>query len=152
LEFAEPPTREQLEERAASANQYERRHAELLLNELKETGEIRTTYPYLVQVAQFGSDLTVVALAGEVVVDYSLRLKAELAGPPVWVAAYSNDVFGYVPSLRVLQEGGYEAVGATLYYGLPGPFAPSVEKLIVDKVHELVRKVRASKSDEGESN
>jgi len=152
LEFAEPPTRRQLEERAASANQYERRHAELLLNELKETGEIRTTYPYLVQVAQFGSDLTVVALAGEVVVDYSLRLKAELAGPPVWVAAYSNDVFGYVPSLRVLQEGGYEAVGATLYYGLPGPFAPSVEKLIVDKVHELARNVRASKSDGGESN
>jgi len=126
-----------------STNKYERRHAEALLKELEQTGKIRTTYPYLEQVVQFGNDLTIVALAGEAVVDYSLRLKAELAGPPVWVAAYCNDVFGYVPSLRVLQEGGYEGGGAMRYTPLPGPFAPSVEKRVVDKVHELVNKVRA---------
>jgi neutral ceramidase len=147
LPFAEPPTRAQLEERVKSDNQYDRRHAELLLKQLEESGEIRRTYPYLVHVAQFGNDLTMVALAGEVVVDYSLRLKAELAGPPVWVAGYSNDVFGYVPTRRILEEGGYEPVVSTVYYGLPGPFAPSVEKLIVDKVHELVNKVRGSKGD-----
>jgi neutral ceramidase len=147
LEFAEPPSREQLEEQLKSQNKYERRHAEALLDELEQTGKIRTTYPYLVQVVQFGDDLTMVALAGEVVVDYSLRLKAELAGPAIWVAAYCNDVFGYVPSLRVLQEGGYEAGGAMLYTPLPGPFAPSVEKIIVDKVHELVKKVRTPKSN-----
>jgi hypothetical protein len=87
-----------------------------------------------------------IALAGEVVVDYSLRLKAELPGSPVWVAGYSNDVFGYLPSVRILQEGGYEGGGAMLYTQLPGPFAPSVEKRVVDKVHELVKKVRASKA------
>jgi len=144
LEFAEPPSRQQLEEQAKSENKYERRHAEALLKELKEQGRIRSTYPYLVQVIEFGDDLTMIALAGEVVVDYSLRLKAELAGRPVWVAAYCNDVFGYVPSLRVLQEGGYEGGGAMLYTPLPGPFAPSVEKLVLDKVRELVGKVRAS--------
>jgi hypothetical protein len=142
LEFAEPPSREQLEQETKSSNKYERRHAEVLLKELEQTGKIRTTYPYLVQVAQFGDDLTMVALAGEVVVDYSLRLKAELPGPPLWVAAYCNDVFGYVPSVRVLQEGGYEAGDAMRYTTLPGPFAPSVEKRIIDKVHELVDKVR----------
>jgi len=142
LEFAEPPSREQLEQEAKSTNKYERRHAEVLLKELEQTGEIRTTYPYLVQVVQFGDDLTMVALAGEVVVDYSLRLKAELPGPPLWVAAYCNDVFGYVPSVRVLQEGGYEAGDAMRYTTLPGPFAPSVEKRIIDKVRELVDKVR----------
>jgi len=139
LELAEPPNREQLSQQAQSADKYERRHAEDMLRELKEKGRICTTYPYLVQVAQFGDDLTVIGLAGEVVVDYSLRLKAELAGPPVWVAGYCNDVFGYVPSERVLQEGGYEARGAILYYGTTAtPFAPSVENLIVRKVHELV--------------
>jgi hypothetical protein len=104
-----------------------------------------------------------VGLAGEVVVDYSLRLKRELAasrgeailalssparkggtpspqGPAVWVAGYCNEVFGYVPSQSVLQEGGYEARDSILYYDITvTPFAPSVEKLIVDKVHELVR-------------
>lgn len=144
LEFAEPPTREQLDERAKSSNPYERRHAETLLKELDETGQIHKTYPYLVHVAQYGDDLTMVALAGEVVVGYSLRLKAELPGPPVWVAGYSNDVFGYVPTERILEEGGYEAVVSAMYYGLPAPFAMSVEKLIVDKVHELVNKVQTA--------
>jgi neutral ceramidase len=143
LDFAEPPSRQQLQQQTESDDKYERRHARVLLEELEQTGRIRTTYPYLVQVVQFGNGLTMVALAGEVVVDYSLRLKAELAGPPLWVAGYSNDVFGYVPSLRVLQEGGYEGGGAMRYTNLPGPFAPSTEKRIVDKVHKLVNKVRA---------
>ncbi len=146
LDFAKPPGREQLQQQAQSEDKYERRHAEVLLQELEQTGKIRTTYPYLVQVVQFGDDLTMVALAGEVVVDYSLRLKAELTGAPVWVAAYCNDVFGYVPSVRILREGGYEGGGAMRYTDLPGPFAPSIEQRIVDKVHKSVRKVRTPKS------
>ncbi|MBE0534360.1 MAG: neutral/alkaline non-lysosomal ceramidase N-terminal domain-containing protein [Phycisphaerae bacterium] len=145
LEFAEPPSRALLEEQLKSSNKYARGHAQVLLDELEQAGRIGTTYPYLVQVIEFGEDLTMIALAGEVVVDYSLRLKAELTGRPVWVAGYCNDVFGYLPSVRVLQEGGYEAGDAMLYTPLPGPFAPSVEKLVVDKVHELVRRVRVPK-------
>jgi hypothetical protein len=86
-----------------------------------------------------------VALSGEVVVDYSLRLKQELKGnAAVWVAGYSNDVFGYVPSLRILKEGGYEGGGAMQFTTLPGPFAESVETRIVDKVHQLVKKTESS--------
>ena len=147
LDFAEPPGREQLEKEAKSDNKYVRRHAEALLEQMKQKGGIRTTYPYPIQVIQFGDDLTMIAMAGEVVVDYSLRLKAELPGPPLWVAGYSNDVFGYLPSVRILKEGGYEGGGAMLYTQLPGPFAPSVEKCVMDKVHELVKKVRAPKSN-----
>ncbi|MFV1968478.1 MAG: neutral/alkaline non-lysosomal ceramidase N-terminal domain-containing protein [Pirellulaceae bacterium] len=148
LEFTDPPNREQLEEEAQSKNKWERRHAEVLLKELEEAEEIRTTYPIPVQVVRFGKDLILVALPGEVVVDYSLRLKSEIAGPAVWVAGYSNDVFGYLPSRRVLEEGGYEGGGAMRYTSLPGPFAPSVEKLVVDKVHELARKTDVPKSTE----
>ncbi len=146
LDFAEPPGRKQLQEQAKSNDKYDRRHAEVLLEELERTGEIRKTYPYLVQVVRFGDDLTLVAMAGEVVIDYALRLKAEIADSSVWVAGYSNDVFGYVPSLRVLQEGGYEAGGAMRYTDLPGPFAPSIEERIIDKVHEMVDKTRTSAS------
>jgi len=139
LRFAKVPTRQELEQQAKSTDKYERRHAQVLLEELEQNGAIRTTYPYLVQVVRFGDDLTMVALAGEVVVDYSLRLKSELPGRAVWVAGYSNDVFGYIPSARVLREGGYEAGDAMRYTDLPGPFAPSVEELIVAKVHELAQ-------------
>jgi len=147
LEFDKPPSREQLKQQANSAKGIQRRRAEILLKELEQTGSLRTTWPYLVHVAQFGSDLTLAALGWEVVVDYSLRLKAELAGPPVWVAAYSNEVYNYVPSLRVLKEGGYEAGGSLLgYTTAPARFAPSVEELIVGKVHELVKKARTPAS------
>ncbi|MEN6335290.1 MAG: neutral/alkaline non-lysosomal ceramidase N-terminal domain-containing protein [Phycisphaerales bacterium] len=139
LELAQPNL-EELKQQAASGDKYAKRHAELVLQELEKSGRIDTTYPYLVQVARFGDDLTMIGLAGEVVVDYSLRLKRELTDTPVWVAGYTNEVFGYIPSERVLREGGYEAKGAILYYGtMPTPFTPSVESLIVEKVHELVK-------------
>jgi len=147
LEFTDPPGRAALELQTKSGNIYEQRHAEALLRQLNETGEIRQTYPYLVQAINFGDDLLMIALAGEVVVDFSLRFKLELRGAPVWVAGYSNDVFGYVPSLRVLQEGGYEGGGAMRYTTLPGPFAPSVERLIVESVHRLADDVRATASE-----
>ena len=142
LDFAEPPSRTTLQKQAKSSNKYERMHAEYLLQQLEHEGEITSTYPYLVQVVRFGDDLMIVALAGEVVVDYSLRLKRELTDAPLWVAGYSNDVFGYVPSLRVLQEGGYEGGGAMRYTPLPGPFAPSVEERVIKTVHKLVEAVR----------
>lgn len=147
LEFAEPPSREALEQQAKSKDKYDRAHAEFLLQELDRNGAITTTYPYPVQMIRFGDTVTMVALAGEVVVDYSLRFKRELAGPAVWVAGYSNDVFGYVPSLRVLKEGGYEGGGAMRYTPLPGPFAPSVEQRIVKAVHKLARETEISKQN-----
>jgi len=139
LDFAAVPTRAELVEAAKKSNVYEKRHASLLLDELAKCGRLRSSYPYPVQVIRFGGDLVLVALGGEVVVDYSLRLKRELAGPAVWVAGYSNDVFAYIPSARVLKEGGYEATGAVLYSSLPSAFAPTLEERIIGKVHELLR-------------
>jgi len=146
LELEPPASVEELKQQTQSKDKYQKRYAEEMLREIEGPGRRSNTYPYLVQVVQFGKDLTLIALAGEVLVDYSLRLKKELPDSPVWVAGYSNDVFGYVPSARVLQEGGYEARGAVLYYGTTmTPFAPSVEESIVSKVHELVSQVRTEK-------
>ncbi len=143
LQFAEPPSREQLEKEAQSSNVWEQRHAQLLLKELEDSGKIRTTYSAPIQVARFGSELILAAISGETVVDYSLRLKKEMAGPAVWVAGYSNDVFAYLPSLRILEEGGYEGGEAMRYSSLPGPFAPTVERIVVEKVKELAAKTAA---------
>ena len=59
--------------------------------------------------------------------------------PPgsAWIAGYSNDVMAYIPSLRVLKEGGYEGGGAMVYYGLPSPWGPEVEERIVSEVRRL---------------
>jgi hypothetical protein len=145
LQLVPPAGRDQLFKLKESEDKYDRRRAEILLEELEKTGKIKSTYSYPIQVVQFGGDLTMVALAGEVVVDYALRLKKEFPGQPLWVAGYSNDVFGYVPSVRVLKEGGYEGGGAMRFTRLPGPFAPSVEERIVSTVHRLVQQVRGTK-------
>ncbi len=111
------------------------------LRDALRRGESPAPYPYPVQVVHFGTDLVLVALAGEVVVDYSLRLKRELAGPAaVWVAGYCNDVFGYLGSRRVITEGGYEGGGAnTRILNHPGNFSPEVEDLVIGQVHALRR-------------
>jgi hypothetical protein len=136
LPFAAVPTREQLTKDAASSDRYVAGRAKLLLSQLDRDGKLPAAYPYPVQVWRLGDGLQLVLLGGEVVVDYSLRLKREL-GPTTWVAAYSNDVMAYIPSRRVLTEGGYEGGGAMVYYGLPSPWAPEVEEKIVGEVRRL---------------
>jgi hypothetical protein len=33
-----------------------------------------------------------------------------------------------------------------VYYGQPGPFAPTIEETIIGKVHDLIRQVRSETS------
>jgi hypothetical protein len=95
--------------------------------------------PYPVQVWRFGGGLAMVFLGGEVVADYALRLRRELGPDRVWINAYANGVPCYIPSSRVLAEGGYEAERAMDFYGLPTRLAGDVEERIVATVHELLR-------------
>ena len=117
---------------------YLERHAAAMKQLIDRNGRLPAAQRDPVQVWQFGSSFTLVALGGEVVVDYALRLAREYPKRRMWVAGYSNDVFGYVPSRRVLREGGYEGGDAMIYYARPGPFTEQVEELIVGKVHQLI--------------
>ncbi len=141
------PSREQLLGDALSKNKALKARAERLLKTLDNGGKLEDNYPhYPVQVWRLGESVVWIALGGEVVVDYALRLKRELAAPSegggpggLWVTAYANDVMAYIPSKRVLLEGGYEADSSMIYYGLPTKWAPEIEEKIVGKVHELRR-------------
>jgi hypothetical protein len=98
-----------------------------------------TAYP--VQAIRFGKTLTLLALSGEVVVDYALRAEREYTGEPLIVAAYSNSVMCYIPSERMLSEGGYEVVDNMVYYGQPGPFAAGVEEGVFAAVRRVMKAV-----------
>ena len=106
-----------------------------------DSGHAVRQVAYPVQAVRFGRDLTLLALGGEVVVDYDLRAKREYPGEPLIVAGYSNAVMGYIPSERILREGGYEAVDNLIYYGQPGPFASGVEARVFDAIHQAMKKV-----------
>ena len=119
-----------------------RKRAENYLKLLEGGGKIPKQYPaYPVQVWKLGDQVVWVALGGEVVVDYARRLKKELAGDhAVWITGYANDVMAYIPSDRVLKEGGYEADSSMIYYGMPTKWAPGLEDKIVAAVHKLAKK------------
>ena len=142
LPYDKLPTREELEAEAKTGGRYEKNRAERFLAQLDRGEPLSPTYPYPLQVIQFGEQLTAVVMGGEVVVDYSLRLKRELGEDKTWVVAYANDVMAYIPSLRVLREGGYEGATSMAVYGLPALWSPTVEETLVEAIHELVTDVR----------
>jgi len=143
IAYSPLPSRADFEQRLTGKDKASAEHARRMLARLDREGAFPATYPFPIQVARFGAGLTLIALGGETVVDYALRLKRELAGPaPVWVAGYSNDVMGYIPSRRVREEGGYEGGDAMRYSAIhPGPWAPELEEKIVARVHELHRQL-----------
>ncbi|MBM3787078.1 MAG: hypothetical protein FJW30_22200 [Acidobacteria bacterium] len=139
LVFA-PHTRAQFEAELKDSSWYKQRRAEAMLRAYDARRPV-TAIAYPVQAVRFGNTVTVVALGGEVVVDYDLRIKKEFAGEDTIVAGYSNDVMGYVASKRVLLEGGYEAVDSHIYYGNPGPFTEEVEETVLSAVKRVMKKV-----------
>jgi hypothetical protein len=140
LPYAPPPSRAEFEARLNAKDQVAAAHARRMLDQIAKAGALPTSYPYPVQVVQLGRELKLITLGGEVVVDYSLRLKREYGGPAaVWVVGYSNDIMAYIPSDRVLREGGYEAGEQMRGTNHPGPWASGIEERIVGKVAELAR-------------
>ncbi len=143
--LAEVPTVEALEKTAAEdPDGYEGARARFLLHErTKNDGAdigLDRTFPFPVGVWTIGAGkdpVDFIWLGGEVVVDYANRLKRERHGRRTWVAGYANDVMAYIPSLRVLKEGGYEGGGSNVYYGLPALWDESIEETIIGAVHEI---------------
>jgi neutral ceramidase len=100
--------------------------------ELLRRPDTRRTIPYGVQAWRCG-DFSIVALEGEVVSAYG-PLTRKAAGGTCMVLGYSNAVECYIPTARILREGGYEAVESCWVYRLPatlGRTAPArVERTI----------------------
>lgn len=142
LRFAGPFGRERWERETKAANAVEKRHGARMLAMLDAGKPIATAYSYPVQAWKFGDRFLLLTFGGELVVDYAHRFKGKYGWDSTWVAGYSNDVFGYVPSLRVLREGGYEGGGAMLFGANPGAFAEDVEEVIANAVEKVAEKVR----------
>jgi hypothetical protein len=142
LPFASVLTPDEWKQRFGLADPYVARHARLMDEIKARDGKLPASQKIPLQVWRLGTDVTLVAIGGEVVVDYALRLRREHPNENIWPVGYANDVFGYVPSRRVLDEGGYEGGGALLYYGRPGPFDATVEDRIFSALERLMRSTR----------
>jgi hypothetical protein len=137
LPFDAPFSREEWNQRAKDDGVVGR-HARHWLAQLDAARPLPASLPYEISAWHFGDTLALVFLPGEVVVDFSLRLKREFDPARLWVNAYSNWVPGYIPSRRILGEGGYEAESSQWYYNNPARFAPETEDIVIRAVHEGV--------------
>lgn len=138
LDLLPLPARAALEQDLNSDDSPRRRKANYLLAALAEQRTLPATQACPVQVVRLGGELLLIAFGGEPVIDFALQCKKEFGAGCVWVAGYSNDMFGYLPTRRVQQEGGYESGRAALWSALPMPVAESSEERVVAAVRRLV--------------
>jgi len=125
-------------------DKFRQRRAQLMLEAYNSGNPVRSI-PYPVQALRFGDGPALLFLSGEVVVDYALRAKRDYPGENLIVAGYCNEVQCYIPSLRVLKEGGYEADDSMIYYGQPGPFTEAVEETVFGAIHAVMKQAGASR-------
>lgn len=142
LPFQALPSRRQWVEKAKAPGAVGLQ-AQSMLQRLDRGESIPTTLPYTLQTWSFGDQLHMVFLAGEVVVDYAIRLKSLLPPDRLWVTAYANDAPCYIPSQRILREGGYEADSSLVYYDRPAKLAPAIEDEIINAVLGMMPKTSA---------
>jgi hypothetical protein len=143
LALADPPKREQIEKDAQGKDVYIKARAENYLKRLDAGEPLPKSLKLPIAAVRIGDDLTFILIGGEVLVDYSHRLKRLLAQDHPWTVGYAYEVPCYIPSARVIKEGGYEAEFSLVYYGYYGPFQCSIEDQLVKHMTALVAGLRS---------
>ena len=139
LALTNPPKKVALQKLATEGSGYQKRWAERMLIGIENGEQPETTYPYPVQVWKIGEQ-SLFVLGGEVVVDYAIELK-RIFGENIFVMGYANDVMSYIPSVRILREGGYEGLSSQIVYGMPAAWSADIENKIIHACIKLAGEV-----------
>ncbi len=124
LSLQPPRNREEIERMAYGGNP--RSHVTWWAGQSLAYPDHRRRQRYEVQAWQLG-ELTIVALEGEVCADWGPMTRALAGTEHAMVIAYANHCPGYIPTARIVREGGYEGNTSHMAYFLPAPFEPRVE-------------------------
>lgn len=124
-----PPSIEELRE-ISKQEDFQSRWAKGMIDKLNMNGTLIKSYPYPIQLWKIG-DQSLFALGGEVLVSYAIHLK-ELFGTDIFVFGYVNDIVSYIPSAKVIIEGGYEGDTSQRVYGFPAKWNTKIESIIIN--------------------
>lgn len=141
IEYLELPfkgikTKEELQKIAQSGNVHERLWAE---NMLANYNTLKDTITFTIQKVQLNPELIIIAMGGEVVVEYGLYAKNVAPEKTIIAVAYSNGLAGYITTDIMFQQGGYEPDGSTIYYLYPSQIDASIEKPICDILDKFAK-------------
>lgn len=151
LPFAkQPPTKEELiqiinDSSVRAYPAYLKRGAKYFLQILEKGGAIMSSYPwYPVQVWNVGGQ-TIFAFGGELTIGYAVELK-RIFGQDIFVLGYSNDQMSYIPTAKMLDEGGYETIMSPVF---TTPYAPTIENIIISQAIKEAEKTGRYANDSG---
>jgi len=120
------------------------RNAAVRTMEAIENGTIKDRLPHCICVWELGDSTRIVAMEGEVSTEYSLLIKRLFRTDTTLVLGYTNGVYCYVPTRKMIGEGGYESE-CNFFFNLRGPFVPEIEDIIVG---QIVRAAMSLNEDE----
>lgn len=134
LELRTEPLDQALAQRMLNGERdYQRAWAKHHLDAIARGEPAVTAVPFELQTIRFGDTLALVAMAGEMTVEYALRMKREFGQcfSHVLPIGYVNGIVGYIPVKRQIPEGGYEVWDSNMYYKRTGPYVAATEDQIV---------------------
>jgi len=140
-----PPSIDELREYAERPEAYVKKWAEKMIAKTEKDESFINSYPYPLQIWFLG-DQMLVNMGGEVVVEYTIKLK-KIYGQDIFVFAYSNDEVAYIPSVTILEEGGYEGLISQMVYGLPATWKADIESMIIEEIVRLTEETRTLDPD-----
>ncbi len=85
------------------------------------------------------AELTLVAMGGEICVDYGDFIKAQRPPGGAIPIGYANGMIGYIASARLFPEGGYEPDTSHEVFDLPSPFQPSIEPILQEAIRAILQ-------------
>ncbi len=90
------------------------------------------------QRVDFASDVSLLAMGGEVCVEYGQTIKRMRPGRVTVPVGYANGMVGYIPTAEMFASGGYEPVDSVRYFGLSSPFKSELEERIYRAVSQIL--------------
>ncbi len=116
--------------------EYIKAFAKRMASKIKE-GNIENYIPYYISCLRLDDKTCIVALENEVVSDIGKDIKRIFNDENIIVLGYSNSVGCYIPTKKVISEGGYESQ-SFMSAGLPGQFIAEVEDIIIGRVSMMI--------------
>jgi neutral ceramidase len=117
--------------------EYIRKAASRMVSKMK-ADKVNNYIPYYISYLRLDDKTSIIALENEVVSDIGKDIKKVFHDDDVITLGYSNSVMCYIPTKKVLAEGGYEST-SFISAGLPGQFVDEVEDIIIGRIGMMVK-------------
>lgn len=106
-------------------------------DELPERLDLRAS------ILKLSDDRCIFSLGGEPSYDVGVVLRGAFPETKIICVGYADDI-AYIPSDRMIAEGGYEADGSVVEYRLKGRIAPGVDEALVRGFREAMRSLEGT--------